>query len=227
MLAKPLTSEDVAGHRLLTLVFDTSSMQPEDVQKAADAAMKWVDQQMTPADLVAVASIGSTLQVLTDFTSSKEAVHGVLASFTGADGNGISVRSTRARRRPTRRASLPQRQHDRRCQRAGARHVQQRRAPAGAEDVVRGARTDSAEEGHHLLQLRHAAKRHGQPGGAASRGQRRRARQRRDLPGRLARSAGRRPGRQRTSGQARVASPRSPAERSLINSRRSRRSRKR
>ena len=32
----PLTSEDVAGHRLLTLVFDTSSMQPEDVQKAAD-----------------------------------------------------------------------------------------------------------------------------------------------------------------------------------------------
>ncbi|HKF65954.1 MAG TPA: hypothetical protein VKB36_05485, partial [Vicinamibacterales bacterium] len=27
----PLTSEDVAGHRLLTLLFDTSSMQPEDV----------------------------------------------------------------------------------------------------------------------------------------------------------------------------------------------------
>ena len=47
----------VAGHRLLTLVFDTSSMQPEDVQKAADAAIKWVDEQMTPADLVAVASI--------------------------------------------------------------------------------------------------------------------------------------------------------------------------
>jgi VWFA-related protein len=82
---KPLTSDDVAGHRLLTLVFDTSSMQPEDIQKAADAAVKWVDEQMTSADLVAVASIGSTLQILTDFTSSKEQVHSVLASFTGAE----------------------------------------------------------------------------------------------------------------------------------------------
>ena len=53
----PLTSDEVAGHRLLTLVFDTSSMQPDDVQKAVDGAMKWVDEQMTPADLVAVASI--------------------------------------------------------------------------------------------------------------------------------------------------------------------------
>src|SRR5262245_33002444 len=47
----PLTSEEVAGHRLLTLVFDTSSMQPDDVQKAVDGARKWVDEQMTPADL--------------------------------------------------------------------------------------------------------------------------------------------------------------------------------
>src|SRR5262249_23718035 len=48
MPAHPLTSEEVAGHRLLTLVFDTSSMQPDDVQKAVDGAMKWVDEQMTP-----------------------------------------------------------------------------------------------------------------------------------------------------------------------------------
>jgi VWFA-related protein len=83
--AKPLTSDDVAGHRLLTLLFDTSSMQPEDVQKATDAAIKWVDEQMTAADLVAVASIGSTLQILTDFTSSKEQVHEALTAFSGAE----------------------------------------------------------------------------------------------------------------------------------------------
>ena len=45
----PLSSDEVAGHRLLTLLFDTSSMQPEDVQKAVDGAVKWVDGQMTPA----------------------------------------------------------------------------------------------------------------------------------------------------------------------------------
>jgi VWFA-related protein len=89
--AKPLTSDDVAGHRLLTLVFDTSSMQPEDIQKAAEAATKWVDAQMTPADLVAVATIGSTLQVLTDFTSSKEQVQSVLASFSGGEATAFAA----------------------------------------------------------------------------------------------------------------------------------------
>jgi hypothetical protein len=47
----------VAGHRLLTLLFDIISMQPEDVQKAAYEAIRWVDEKMTPADLVAVATI--------------------------------------------------------------------------------------------------------------------------------------------------------------------------
>jgi VWFA-related protein len=86
----PLTSDEVAGHRVLTLVFDTSSMQPEDVQKAVDGAVKWVDEQMTPADLVAVASINSTLQVLTDFTSSKERVHQVLSAFSATDGTAFA-----------------------------------------------------------------------------------------------------------------------------------------
>src|SRR5438093_8889614 len=30
----PLTSDEVAGHRLITLLFDTNSMEPDDVQKA-------------------------------------------------------------------------------------------------------------------------------------------------------------------------------------------------
>jgi VWFA-related protein len=87
----PLTSEDVAGHRLLTLLFDTSSMQPEDVQKATDEAIKWVDEKMTAADLVAVATIGSTLQVLSDFTSNKEEVHAVLQAFSAADGTAYAA----------------------------------------------------------------------------------------------------------------------------------------
>jgi len=73
------------------LLFDTSSMQPEDVQKAADSALKWVDEQMTAADLVAVASIGSSLQILTDFTSSKEQVHAVLTSFSAAEGTAFAA----------------------------------------------------------------------------------------------------------------------------------------
>jgi VWFA-related protein len=87
----PLSSDEVAGHRLLTLLFDTSSMQPEAVQKAVDGAVKWVDGQMTPADLVAVAAIHSTLQVLSDFTSSKERLHAVLSAFSATDGTAFAT----------------------------------------------------------------------------------------------------------------------------------------
>ncbi|HYN09026.1 MAG TPA: VWA domain-containing protein [Vicinamibacterales bacterium] len=81
-----LTSEEVAGRRIWVLLFDTSSMQPEDVQKAADAAIKWGQERMSPADLVAIASIGSTLQVLSDFTNDRERVVSVLKGFAVTDG---------------------------------------------------------------------------------------------------------------------------------------------
>ena len=93
--AAPLTSEDFAGHRLLTLLFDTSSMAPEDVQKATDEAIKWVNEKMSPADLVAVATIGSTLQVLSDFTSEKEQVRTVLERFSAADGTAFAAVDSR------------------------------------------------------------------------------------------------------------------------------------
>ena len=81
-----LTSEDVAGRRIWVLLFDTSSMQPEDVQKAADAAIKWGNERMSPADLVAIASISSTLQILSDFTNDKEKILSVLKGFAVTDG---------------------------------------------------------------------------------------------------------------------------------------------
>ena len=87
----PLTSEEVAGHRLLTLVFDTSSMEPDDVQKAVDGALKWVDEQMSPADLVAVTAINTNLQVLTDFTSSKDRVRSALAGLSSAEGTAYAA----------------------------------------------------------------------------------------------------------------------------------------
>jgi VWFA-related protein len=88
---KPLTSDDTAGRRIMVLLFDTSSMQPEDVQKAADSAIKWVDEDMSTADLVAVASIGSSLQILKDFTSDKETVRAALTAFSATDGTATAA----------------------------------------------------------------------------------------------------------------------------------------
>ena len=76
-------------------------MQPEDVQKAIDSAVKWVGEKMTTADLVAVASISSGLQVLTDFTSDKERLRAVLSRIRRDRRHGVYRRRTRAPLRPT------------------------------------------------------------------------------------------------------------------------------
>jgi VWFA-related protein len=91
---KPVTSEDVAGHRLITIVFDTSSMQPEDVQRAIDSATTWVDDHMSSADLIAVATIGTRLRVLTDFTSSKDTIRAVLSGLSSAEGTAFAAVDT-------------------------------------------------------------------------------------------------------------------------------------
>jgi VWFA-related protein len=82
----PLTSGMVAGRRLIAIVFDVSSMQPEDVQRAVDGAKKYVDEKMSVADLVAVATIGSTLTVLTDFTADRAVVAQALGTLAYTEG---------------------------------------------------------------------------------------------------------------------------------------------
>jgi len=86
----PLTTELVAGHRVWVLLFDTSSMQPEDIQKSADSAVKWATEKMSSSDLVAVAAISSTLQILQDFTNDKTKVMTILQAFAAADGTAFA-----------------------------------------------------------------------------------------------------------------------------------------
>jgi VWFA-related protein len=82
----PMRSEDLAGRRLVILLFDTSSMQPEDVQRSVDAARAFVRDDMSTADLVAVARVSSLLDVLTDFTSDRDAVTTALNQLAYSDG---------------------------------------------------------------------------------------------------------------------------------------------
>ena len=84
--AKPLASQDLAGRRLIVLLFDISSMQPEDVQRAVDSATKYVNESMSPADMVAVATVSSTLNVLTDFTGDRAKVGTALGRLGYTEG---------------------------------------------------------------------------------------------------------------------------------------------
>ena len=77
---------DLPGRRLVVLFFDLSSMQPEDLDRAADSARAYIDESMSAADLVAIASLSQALEVDQDFTADKAALHKVLDRFTGVEG---------------------------------------------------------------------------------------------------------------------------------------------
>ena len=81
-----MTADALAGRRLIVLLFDVSSMEPEDVQRAVDSARKYVSEQMSVADLVAVATVSTTLDVLTDFTGDRTAVDGALTKLAYTEG---------------------------------------------------------------------------------------------------------------------------------------------
>ena len=83
---KPMTSEQLAGRRLIVLLFDIASMQPEDVQRAVDSSTKFVEKNMTAADMVAVATISTQLDVMSDFSSDKTKVSGALAKLGYKEG---------------------------------------------------------------------------------------------------------------------------------------------
>lgn len=62
----------VQDHRLIVLFFDLSSTQVDDLLRAVKSAQNFVRQQLTPADLVAVATYSSDLRVAQNFTNDRD-----------------------------------------------------------------------------------------------------------------------------------------------------------
>jgi VWFA-related protein len=85
--ANPATLRD---HRLIVAFFDLSSMQPEDVDRAVEAAQDYVNKKMQPADLVALVSMDTGLSMDQDFTSDKAALLRGLGKYNGTEGTGFA-----------------------------------------------------------------------------------------------------------------------------------------
>jgi VWFA-related protein len=62
----------VRDHRLTVLLFDLTSMQPDEILRAVDGGLKFVREQMTPADLAAVLVFANQLKVLAPFTNNRD-----------------------------------------------------------------------------------------------------------------------------------------------------------
>ena len=91
VVARP---EELRNHRLIVFFFDLTSMQPEDLDRAIDAARAFLKDKMQPADLVALVSLGDTLKVDQDFTADKQALFREVGVYNGTEGEGFAAGST-------------------------------------------------------------------------------------------------------------------------------------
>ena len=69
--AKQSVSDQVRDRRMIVLFFDLTSMETDDITRAHDSAEKFLDNQMTPADLVSVVVFSTQLVVLANFTNNR------------------------------------------------------------------------------------------------------------------------------------------------------------
>jgi VWFA-related protein len=67
--------------RLMVMLFDFSSMQPAEQIRAKNAAIKFLDSQMTASDTVSIMVYGSSLQTVLDFTSDRDLLINTINKF--------------------------------------------------------------------------------------------------------------------------------------------------
>src|SRR5215471_16448518 len=93
-----LTSKDVeqelSNKRVIVLFFDLSSLQPDELQRSVDAAKKYVQNKMTPADMIAIVSLASSLRLDLDFTADRARLLRALNRFTHSEGQGMDNGAT-------------------------------------------------------------------------------------------------------------------------------------
>jgi VWFA-related protein len=70
--ATPLTPDQLKDRRLIAMFFDLSSMQPAEQIRARDAAVKFIDTQMTASDMVSIMTLTNELRVVQEFTRDRE-----------------------------------------------------------------------------------------------------------------------------------------------------------
>ncbi|HLW53357.1 MAG TPA: VWA domain-containing protein [Candidatus Angelobacter sp.] len=92
--AKPILTRKDAGEalsnkRVIVLFFDLGSMNPDETQRAVEAAKKYVQKKMTASDMIAIISLASSLRLDQDFTNDPARLLRVLNRFTLSEGQGM------------------------------------------------------------------------------------------------------------------------------------------
>ena len=81
--ASPATNPEIKfrDRRLIVMLFDFSSMQPPEQQRAVDAAIKFLTTQITASDMVSIMVFGSALKTVQDFTDDRDLLISTIRGF--------------------------------------------------------------------------------------------------------------------------------------------------
>jgi VWFA-related protein len=93
--AQPIEhAADARDRRLILLFFDFSAMDPEQIDRAVDAAKKYVNTKMQSADLIAIVSLSTNMRLDLDFTFDKAKILSTLSAYNSSSGQGFDTGST-------------------------------------------------------------------------------------------------------------------------------------
>ena len=87
-------SLNARDRRLMLLFFDFSGMEPEDIERSVNAAKKFVQTRMQPADMIAMVSLATNMRIDLDFSDDKAKVLNALNSYTSGQGQGFDNGAT-------------------------------------------------------------------------------------------------------------------------------------
>jgi VWFA-related protein len=87
-------SLDARDRRLILVFFDFSAMDPEQIDRSVDAAKKFVQTKIQPADLIALVSLATNMRVDLDFTDDKTKLLAALSAYTSGEGQGFDNGAT-------------------------------------------------------------------------------------------------------------------------------------
>jgi VWFA-related protein len=85
---------DARDRRVIVLFFDFSAMEPEEIDRCVDAAKKYVETRMQPADIVALISLSTNMRVDLDFTDDKTKILAAVSAYSSGQGQGFDNGAT-------------------------------------------------------------------------------------------------------------------------------------
>jgi VWFA-related protein len=87
----PVTPDQLKDRRLIAMFFDLSSMQPAEQIRARDAAVKFINTQMTASDTVSIMTLTNELRVVQEFTNDRETLITAIQSLRVGDSSELAA----------------------------------------------------------------------------------------------------------------------------------------